>query len=49
MNELKKPKTIIARVSEAQFDKLSKILKERNITVSQWIRDRIEHSKEVKQ
>lgn len=41
-----KNKIIKARIEDAQWDKLEKILKIKGLTVSQWVRRRIELARE---
>ena len=45
MTKLRKDIRHTVRLTEAHNEKLSKLIKEKGMTVSQWIRERIEHAR----
>jgi len=44
-----KPKTLISRITEEQHQKLIAICNAKGITPSEWVRERIDKSKEIKE
>lgn len=45
MQDLSKPEVVKARVTKYHLEKLIKICDTKGITISQWIRDRIERAR----